>query len=124
MKGLLDIVARHKRGERVGVYSLCSAHPQVVECALREAQAFDAPLLVEATSNQVNQFGGYTGMRPADFRKFVSDLAARVGFPTNRLWLGGDHLCPNAWRTEFPRPFSVSGACCVLPKSCSGRSHS
>ena len=46
MKGLLDIVARHKRGERVGVYSLCSAHPQVVECALREALAFDAPLLV------------------------------------------------------------------------------
>jgi tagatose-1,6-bisphosphate aldolase non-catalytic subunit AgaZ/GatZ len=65
VKGILDIVARHKQGERVGVYSLCSAHPQVVECALREAQAFDAPLLVEATSNQVNQFGGYTGMRPA-----------------------------------------------------------
>lgn len=100
MKGLLDIVARHKRGEHVGVYSLCSAHPQVVECALREAQASNVPLLIEATSNQVNQFGGYTGMRPADFRRFVSDLAARVGFPAQSLWLGGDHLGPNAWRAE------------------------
>jgi D-tagatose-1,6-bisphosphate aldolase subunit GatZ/KbaZ len=100
VKGLLDIVVRHKRGERVGVYSLCSAHPQVIECALREAQACDAPLLVEATSNQVNQFGGYTGMKPADFRRFVGGLAARVGFPSERLWLGGDHLGPNAWRAE------------------------
>jgi D-tagatose-1,6-bisphosphate aldolase subunit GatZ/KbaZ len=100
VKGLLDIVARHKRGERVGVYSLCSAHPQVVECALREAQACNAPLLIEATSNQVNQFGGYTGMRPEDFRRFVSGIAARVGFPEAMLWLGGDHLGPNAWRSE------------------------
>jgi D-tagatose-1,6-bisphosphate aldolase subunit GatZ/KbaZ len=93
-------VARHKQGESVGVYSLCSAHPQVVECALREARAHDAPLLVEATSNQVNQFGGYTGMRPADFRRFVSDIAARIRFPADSLWLGGDHLGPNAWRAE------------------------
>ena len=100
MKDLLDIVARHKRGERVGVYSLCSAHPQVVECALREARAGKAPLLIEATSNQVNQFGGYTGMRPADFRRFVAGIAARVGFPADMLWLGGDHLGPNAWRAE------------------------
>ena len=120
MKGLLDIVARHKRGERVGVYSLCSAHPQVVECALREAQAFDAPLLVEATSNQVNQFGGYTGMRPADFRKFVSDLAARVGFPTNRLWLGGDHLGPNAWRTEPAESAMAKSAQMIHDYVCAG----
>jgi D-tagatose-1,6-bisphosphate aldolase subunit GatZ/KbaZ len=100
VKGLLDIVARHKRGEAVGLYSLCSAHPQVVECALREAQACEVPLLIEATSNQVNQFGGYTGMRPPDFRRFVSEIAARVGFPQDALWLGGDHLGPNAWRAE------------------------
>jgi D-tagatose-1,6-bisphosphate aldolase subunit GatZ/KbaZ len=100
VKGLLDIVARHKRGESVGLYSLCSAHPQVVECALREAQACEMPLLIEATSNQVNQFGGYTGMRPPDFRRFVSGIAARVGFPQDAVWLGGDHLGPNAWRAE------------------------
>ena len=100
MKGLLDIVSRHKRGESAGVYSLCSAHPKVVESALVEARKQNAPLLVEATCNQVNQFGGYTGMRPADFHKFVHDIATRVGFDVKTLWLGGDHLGPNPWRGE------------------------
>ena len=48
---------RHKRGERVGVYSLCSAHPLVVECALREAQAFDAPLLVGNAAKARRELG-------------------------------------------------------------------
>jgi D-tagatose-1,6-bisphosphate aldolase subunit GatZ/KbaZ len=100
MKGLLELVSRHKRGESAGVYSLCSAHPKVVESALVEARTQDAPLLIEATCNQVNQFGGYTGMRPADFHRFVHDIAARVGFDASTLWLGGDHLGPNPWRTE------------------------
>ena len=39
MKALVDIVAKHKRGSPVGVYSLCSAHPLVIEAALREAHA-------------------------------------------------------------------------------------
>ena len=120
MKGLLDIVARHKRGERVGVYSLCSAHPQVVECALREAKASDAPLLIEATSNQVNQFGGYTGMRPADFRRFVGDIAARVGFPAQSLWLGGDHLGPNAWRAEPAATAMAKSAQMIHDYVCAG----
>lgn len=100
MRTLLDIVARHKQGEQAGVYSLCSAHPRVIESAMREASAVDAPLLVEATSNQVNQFGGYTGMTPVDFRRFVLDIAQQVGFREAMLWLGGDHLGPNAWRHE------------------------
>jgi len=100
MKHLLDILARHKSGQQIGVYSLCSAHPKVIECAMREARASGAPLLVEATSNQVNQFGGYTGMRPADFCRFLHDIALRVGFRQDLLWLGGDHLGPNAWRDE------------------------
>jgi len=120
VKGLLDIVARHKTGEHVGVYSLCSAHPQVIECALREAQSFDAPLLVEATSNQVNQFGGYTGMKPADFRRFVIDLAARVGFPPQRLWLGGDHLGPNAWRAEPAAAAMAKSAHMIHEYVCAG----
>jgi len=120
VKALLDIVARHKRGERVGVYSLCSAHPQVVECALREARARAAPLLIEATSNQVNQFGGYTGMRPADFRRFVHDIAARVGFPVHLLWLGGDHLGPNAWRTESAAAALAKSAQMIHDYVCAG----
>ena len=61
MTPLVELVARHKSGQHAGIYSLCSAHPLVIEAALYEARASDTPLLIEATSNQVNQFGGYTG---------------------------------------------------------------
>ncbi|WP_214465085.1 class II D-tagatose-bisphosphate aldolase non-catalytic subunit, partial [Enterobacter hormaechei] len=53
---------------------------------------------IEATSNQVNQFGGYTGMTPADFREFVFAIADKVGFARERIILGGDHLGPNCWQ--------------------------
>src|SRR5690606_28336640 len=35
-----------------------------------------------------------------DFRAFVSAIAAKVGFPLERLILGGDHLGPNPWKGE------------------------
>jgi len=95
---LLDTVERHKRGEAVGVYSVCSAHPLVLEASVLQALDDDGYLLVEATSNQVDQFGGYTGMRPQDFRNLVLDLARRHGLPEDRIVLGGDHLGPNRWQ--------------------------
>jgi D-tagatose-1,6-bisphosphate aldolase subunit GatZ/KbaZ len=55
-------------------------------------------LLLEATSNQVNQAGGYTGMTPAMFREYVYGIAAELNFDTSRLILGGDHLGPNPWQ--------------------------
>ena len=55
-------------------------------------------LLLEATSNQVNQAGGYTGMTPAMFREYVYGIAAELDFDTSRLILGGDHLGPNPWQ--------------------------
>lgn len=64
MKHLTQLVVRHKQGEANGIYAVCSAHPLVLESAIRFAQANHTPLLVEATSNQVDQFGGYTGMTP------------------------------------------------------------
>ena len=83
-----------------GVTSVCSAHPFVIEAALRQGLADNSAVLIEATSNQVDQFGGYTGLTPADFRTLVEDLAGRVGFPVDRLVLGGDHLGPHRWRSE------------------------
>ena len=85
-----------------GLTSICSAHPMVLAAAARQAVADGSVLLVEATSNQVDQFGGYTGMRPADFRTLVEGIAAEQGLPADRLVLGGDHLGPNRWQNEGP----------------------
>ncbi|ECE9764430.1 tagatose-bisphosphate aldolase, partial [Salmonella enterica subsp. enterica serovar Typhimurium] len=95
-----EIIARHKAGEHLGICSVCSAHPLVIESALLFDLNTDNKVLIEATSNQVNQFGGYTGMKPADFRDFVYGIAQEVGFPRERLILGGDHLGPNCWQNE------------------------
>lgn len=81
-----------------GITSVCSAHPLVIEAALRRGALEDQVVLIEATCNQVNHEGGYTGMRPADFRRFVEGIASGIGFPMDRIVLGGDHLGPNPWR--------------------------
>ena len=81
-----------------GVVSVCSAHALVVEAALREADEAGGSALIEATCNQVNQEGGYSGMTPVAFRDFVHGIADRVGFARERVILGGDHLGPNPWR--------------------------
>lgn len=95
-----EIIARHKSGEHIGICSVCSAHPLVIEAALRFDLESDRKVLIEATSNQVNQLGGYTGMQPADFRDFVYQIANEVCFPHERIILGGDHLGPNCWQDQ------------------------
>jgi D-tagatose-1,6-bisphosphate aldolase subunit GatZ/KbaZ len=99
MNAMLDLVRRHQSGERVGIYSVCCAHPLVLGAALRFAKRTGSLLLVEATSNQVNQDGGYTGMRPVDFRDRLLSIATEVGLPHDRVVLGGDHLGPNCWQS-------------------------
>ncbi|SIN38160.1 D-tagatose-bisphosphate aldolase, class II, non-catalytic subunit [Micromonospora cremea] len=94
-----SVVARHKRGEPVGITSICSAHPLVLQAAMAQAWEDGDLVLIEATSNQVDQTGGYTGMRPADFRDLVHRAANDAGLPRERVVLGGDHLGPNRWRS-------------------------
>ncbi|MGY6239715.1 D-tagatose-bisphosphate aldolase, class II, non-catalytic subunit [Burkholderia ambifaria] len=81
-----------------GIYSICSAHRLVLEAACEAARADGSPLLIEATCNQVNHLGGYTGMTPADFRRDVDAIAQRCRLAPSALVLGGDHLGPNPWR--------------------------
>lgn len=95
---ILNTLRKHALGENVGLYSICSAHPLVVEAAIRQAAHDDTYVLIEATSNQVDQFGGYTGMTPSDFRDFVYAIADRLRFPRENVVLGGDHLGPNRWQ--------------------------
>jgi D-tagatose-1,6-bisphosphate aldolase subunit GatZ/KbaZ len=94
-----DLLSKRRSGVSAGIYSVCSAHPWVIRAAAEQAVEAQSLLLVEATSNQVNQFGGYTGMRPAGFRDFVLGYAAAAGLDTKSLILGGDHLGPNPWRS-------------------------
>jgi len=99
MEFMLDLVQRHKAGQPVGIYSVCSAHPIVIEAALRAGLRNDTAVLIEATSNQVNQFGGYTGMTPLLFKQFVLSIAKRVNVPEAQIIFGGDHLGPNCWQS-------------------------
>jgi D-tagatose 6-phosphate 4-epimerase len=92
------LVSERLTDGRSGVTSVCNAHPIVIEAALLLGLRTGRRVLVEATCNQVNQEGGYTGMTPADFRRFVEAIAARVGLDRSRIVFGGDHLGPNPWK--------------------------
>lgn len=110
MHALQQLIARHKSGNACGVTSICSAHPTVVEASLRHAQRCELPfVLFEATCNQVNQDGGYTGMRPHDFVDFIAGMAERTGFDAAKIVLGGDHLGPNPW-TNLPADAAMDKA--------------
>lgn len=100
MRVLLDMVRRHRAGELIGIPSVCSAHPLVLAAALQHAQARGGYALIEPTSNQVNQDGGYTGWRPAAFRDLVWAMADEIGLQRERILLGGDHLGPDCWQSQ------------------------
>jgi len=92
------LAAAHRAGRPDGMASICSAHPLVLDETIRHGVEGEHVVLIEATCNQVNQDGGYTGLNPAAFRDQVTALAERYGLPPARLVLGGDHLGPNPWK--------------------------
>ncbi len=94
---LREILKRNKAGEFCGIESYCTADPLVIETCLQSGLRTGRPVLIEATANQVNQFGGYTGMKAEDFRDLVYGKAALVGLSHERIILGGDHLGPLTW---------------------------
>lgn len=95
---LKAIVEAQKKGIPAGIYSACTANELVIEAVMERALTDNSFILIEATANQVNQYGGYTGMKPADFRDFVLSLAQKTGFPKDKIILGGDHLGPLTWK--------------------------
>ena len=95
-----NMIRAQKRGEARGIVSICSANPFVIEASCRQALRVDRPVLIESTCNQVNQFGGYTGLTPQAFVDYVAAIAEKLEYPRERLMLGGDHLGPYPWRTE------------------------
>jgi len=98
MHELEKIVQSQKNGEAIGICSVCSSSKFVIDAGIVQAIQTGTSVLIEATANQVNQNGGYTGMKPADYRDMVYARAAELGLPQDRIILGGDHLGPVAWK--------------------------
>lgn len=113
MPDLRQIIARNRSGELVAIPSVCTAHPDAIEASLTLAETLDRPIVVEATSNQVNQDGGYTGLKPADFISFVNRIATTAKVDPNRILFGGDHLGPQAWR-KLPAEQAMAKAHCMV----------
>jgi D-tagatose-bisphosphate aldolase class II non-catalytic subunit len=94
------LIADNRAGKPRGIASWCTAHSLTLSATLAAHRDSDEPILIEATCNQVNQHGGYTGMTPGAFRTFIDDLARGEGIDPARIILGGDHLGPNPWKTR------------------------
>lgn len=94
---LTKIVTIQKSGKAVGIYSACSANSFVIEAVLKKGLEDNSCVLIESTANQCDQFGGYTGMKPIDFKNYVYEIADKLGFDKNKILLGGDHLGPLTW---------------------------
>ncbi|HVQ87765.1 MAG TPA: D-tagatose-bisphosphate aldolase, class II, non-catalytic subunit [Actinomycetes bacterium] len=105
-----ELVEAQHAGNSVGVTSVCSAHPLVLAETLKHGVEGSHVVLIEATCNQVNQDGGYTGMRPSDFRALVERLAGESGIDASRVLLGGDHLGPNPWSKLAAEPAMAKAA--------------
>ena len=94
---LLRMIEKRKAGIHVGVPSFCCANKVVIEAILEQSKRFDDTVLIEGTSNQVNQFGGYTGMTPMDFTNYTYAIADKIGLDRDKIILGGDHMGPLPW---------------------------
>ncbi|MFN7166108.1 MAG: class II D-tagatose-bisphosphate aldolase non-catalytic subunit [Pannonibacter sp.] len=100
MDKLTSFLRANRAGSGKAMPSVCSAHEDVLMASLMMAQSHQQTILIEATSNQVNQFGGYTGMEPIDFSNYIELIAKSVGVDMDLVILGGDHLGPQVWRSE------------------------
>ena len=97
---LIHLRHQHLDGEIGGMVAVCSSHPMVLQAVMELAATERRCLLVEATANQVNQFGGYTGMTPADFSAFIRRVSGSAGLPADQIIIGADHLGPHVWKKE------------------------
>ena len=108
-----QLLRENLEGKRRGIYSVCTANRLVLEAAFAQAAHDGSLLLIEATCNQVNQQGGYTGMVPAQFRDYIHAIAEEMRFPIERVVLAGDHLGPNPWKDE-PASVAMEKACIMV----------
>lgn len=113
---LLEIVSKRSRGIHCGVPSFCCANKIVIEAVLEQSLRFGDKPLIEATSNQVNQDGGYMDMTPQDFTNYVYSIADKRGIFRENIIIGGDHMGPLPW-VNLPAKEAMENAK-VLVSSC------
>ena len=78
--------------------SFCSSNSTVLNTLIKFCKLHNLPILIESTSNQVNQFGGYSNKTPNVFIKTVKQIARKENFNLKKLFFGGDHLGPLPWK--------------------------
>ena len=83
---------------QTGAFSVCTANPLVLRSSMMHAKKHNYVVVIEATANQVNQFGGYTGMQPQDYADLIESIRKEVGLAKEQIILGGDHLGPLTWQ--------------------------
>ena len=93
-----EMMEQRRQGKKCGIPSYCTANPLALEIILKRAKQLQMPVLIEATANQVNQYGGDTGMLPKDFYEMIQKMAGEIGVPEELIILGGDHLGPLTWQ--------------------------
>jgi len=78
--------------------SFCTSNLTVLNLLVKFCKKNKLPLLIETTSSQVNQFGGYTNKTPLQFNKILSKLIKKEKFNSKGIFFGGDHLGPLPWK--------------------------
>nr|WP_289063042.1 class II D-tagatose-bisphosphate aldolase, non-catalytic subunit [uncultured Anaerostipes sp.] len=106
---LKDMVIKRKLGIHCGIPSFCCANKIVIEAILEHAHKVDDTVVIEATSNQVNQENGYMNMKPADFASYVYHIADKLGFSREKIIIGGDHMGPLPW-ADLPAETAMNNA--------------
>ena len=92
------LIDNNRSNQHKGLPCFCTANEHVLNACMQYAATHDVPAVIEATCNQVNQDGGYTGLTAASYAQWIAKLADKHGVPMENIVLGGDHLGPNPWR--------------------------
>tara|TARA_Y100000768_G_scaffold388875_1_gene388155 strand:- start:1296 stop:2522 length:1227 start_codon:yes stop_codon:yes gene_type:complete len=83
--------------------SFCTANMDVLKSIMFFCNLKKLPCLIECTSNQVNQDGGYTKKTPKKFIKEILNLRKKIKLNKNQLFIGGDHLGPLPWKNKIKK---------------------
>ncbi len=84
--------------KKISYPCFCVSNYDVIKSILFFVKKNNLTVIIESTSSQVNQFGGYTNKTPKQFKTMIYDLCKKIKFPLSQVILGGDHLGHFPWR--------------------------